>query len=524
MQGERGIELNEGFRRALAAIEAGRNVFVTGRAGTGKSTLLRYLRESSRRRLAVVAPTGVAAVNAGGQTIHSFFGWRPGITPAAVQRLGERRARLYRSLEALVIDEASMVRADLLDCMDRFLRLNGPRPERPFGGLQVVLFGDLYQLPPVVSGLEGRALSSLYETPYFFSARCFPELDLELVELEKVYRQQGDPRFLAVLDAIRSGRAGEEELALLNSRVLPDFDPPAGELYVRLVATNAQAEAINARELARLPGRERLFLGQALGDFGREYLPTALALPLKPGAQVMLVNNDPRGRWVNGSLGRVVRIVAGGEEGPRVLVRLQGGPEVAVGPHTWELQELYLEGGELRSRVVGSFTQLPLMLAWALTVHRAQGKTFPRVVVDLGRGAFAPGQVYVALSRCTCLEGLVLRRPLQRRHIWADRRVVQFLTRFQYRRAREALPLERRLELAREAMARGQALRLTYLKPNDERSQRLVLPLAVGEMEHGGRRFLGLRGYCLLRREERVFRLDRVLEMELAEAPAPEGR
>lgn len=182
------IELNEGFQRALSAIEAGKNVFVTGRAGTGKSTLLRYLPATSQRRMAVVAPTGVAAVNAGGQTIHSFSGWRPGITPSAVRRLGERRARLYRSLEALVIDEASMVRADLLDCMGRFLRLNGPRPDRPFGGLQVVLFGDLYQLPPVVTGLEARSISALYDTPYFFSARCFADLDLKLVELEKVYR------------------------------------------------------------------------------------------------------------------------------------------------------------------------------------------------------------------------------------------------------------------------------------------------------------------------------------------------
>lgn len=219
---------------------------------------------------------------------------------------------------------------------------------------------------------------------------------------------------------------------------------------MRLVATNAQAEEINARELARLPGRESWFLGQ--------------------------------------------------QEGPFVLVKLQDGPQVAVDTHTWELQELYLEGGELRSRVVGSFTQTPLMLAWALTVHKAQGKTLSRVVVDLGRGAFAPGQVYVALSRCTSLEGLVLRRPLQRHHIWADRRVVEFLTGYQYRRAQEALPLERRLALVREAIEEGRALRLAYLKPNDERSQRLVLPLWVGEMEHGGKRFLGLRAYCLLRR------------------------
>lgn len=511
-----GIELNEGFRRALAAIEAGRHVFVTGRAGTGKSTLLRYFRATTRRRVAVVAPTGVAALNAGGQTIHSFFGWRPDITPARVRRVGEEKGRLYRALEAIVVDEVSMVRADLLDCVDRFLRLNGPSPGEPFGGVQMVFIGDLYQLPPVATALEERALSALYPTPYFFSARCLQGLDYELVELEKAYRQQQDPQFLEVLDAVRNGTINEGQLALLNGRCLPDFEPPPQELWVHLCATNAQAEAINRRQLMRLRGRAHTFVGRIEGRFEREYLPVPVELSLKAGAQVMLVSNDPLGRWANGTLGRV-RQLWPDPEGPAALVELHEGGEAEVTPHTWELYELYLEGEELRSRVVGRYTQMPLILAWAVTIHKAQGKTLPRVVVDLGRGAFAPGQVYVALSRATSLEGLVLKRPIDRRHIWCDRRVVRFLTEFRYRRSEEALPLARKRELVEAAIREGRPLRIVYLKPDDRRTCRVVWPLEVGEMEHGGRTFLGMRAYCSLRGEERTFRLDRILEMGPAE-------
>ncbi len=505
------IELNEGFRRALEVMEAGRSVFVTGRAGTGKSTLLRYFRSTTRRRVAVLAPTGVAALNAGGQTIHSFFGWRPDITPARVSRVGGEKARLYQQLETLVIDEVSMVRADLLDCVDRFLRLNGPRPGEPFGGLQMIFIGDLYQLPPVAGEVELRALSALYKTPYFFSAHSLQELDFELIELEKVYRQKEDPEFLEILNAVRIGAVTDSQLARLNQRFLPRFEPPPGELFVFLTTTNRLADEINRSRLNSLRGRASAFLAAVEGNFGREYLPAPPELALKPGAQVMLVSNHPGGLWVNGSLGRVRRVRAE----PVVEVELEEGEVVEVEPHTWELYELYLEEGELRSRVVGRYTQLPLVLGWAVTIHKAQGKTFSRVVVDLGAGAFAPGQVYVALSRCTSLEGLVLRRPVERRHIFPDRRVVEFLTAFQYRQAEAAFPLGVRRQLAERALREGRALRLVYLKPGDEKSGRVVWPLEVGEMEYGGRTFLGLKAYCSLRGEERVFRLDRVLHIDV---------
>ncbi len=517
-----GIELNEGFQRALALMEAGRSVFVTGRAGTGKSTLLRHFRAATQRRVAVLAPTGVAALNAGGQTIHSFFGWKPDITPANVKQVGSSKAQLYKKLQAVVIDEVSMVRADLLDCVDRFLRLNGPDPAAPFGGLQMIFIGDLYQLPPVTTGVEAKALAALYPTPFFFSAHALRELDFELVELEKVYRQQHDPEFLEILNAVRNATVTDEQLARLNERCLPGFEPPPDELCVFLTTTNALADELNRSRLGRLRGKVHTFHALVEGDFGKEYLPAPPELTLKPGAQVMLVNNDPQGRWVNGSLGRVRRVLGRSGE-PAVQVELEDGEVVEVAPHTWELYELYVETGELQSQVVGRYTQFPLVLGWAVTIHKAQGKTFPRAVIDLGRGAFAPGQVYVALSRCTSLAGLVLRRPLTRRHVWSDRRVIRFLTDFRYRRSEEALPLERKREMVERAIREGEALRIVYLKPNDQRSERLVWPRQVGKTEYGGKTFIGMRAYCALRGEERTFRLDRILSLEPVPAEPPLG-
>lgn len=513
------VELNPEFKRALELLErTDHHVLVTGRAGTGKSTLLQYFVAHTSKNVAVLAPTGVAAVNVGGQTIHSFFGFKPNVTPEEVGELAAAAGskRVYRQLEMLVIDEVSMVRADLLDCVDRFLRIARRAPNRPFGGVRMAFFGDLYQLPPVVTRREKAAIDALYETPYFYSSLAFQQVDVKLVELEKVYRQTDD-RFLDLLGAIRSGRVTEAELALLNSRCLPDFEPGPADLYVQLTATNALADETNQRQLARLRGRLYTFIGELYGDFGEDHAPAPIRLDLKVGAQVMLVSNDSRGRWVNGTLGRVVRVVAGrGDEPPVVLVELQDGDLVEVGPHTWELYEYYVEDGQLRSRVVGRYVQLPLTLAWAVTIHKSQGKTFDRVIIDIGRGAFAPGQVYVALSRCRTLEGIVLRRPIQKKHIWVDYRIADFLTRLHYLQADEVLPPDRRRALIEEAIRTGSALEVVYLKPGGEKSRRVILPKELGEFEYGGRRFLGVRAYCTTRRDERLFRVDRILELRPA--------
>ena len=555
------IEINPGFRRALDLMEGtDRHVFVTGKAGTGKSTLLEHWRSQTKKRIAVLAPTGVAALNVRGQTIHSFFRFKPDTTPDAVRKLAKSRgeaadrAALYRNLDALVIDEVSMVRADLMDCVEKFLRLNGPRPEEWFGGLQMIFIGDLYQLPPVVtsrerdlfagasgpflsarpatpaalhspgrtSGLRGASApppassSGRYESPYFFSARIFaePTFDMEFVELEKVYRQT-DAGFIGLLNAIRNRSVDDALMALLNSRLDPAYSPPDGEFAITLTSTNDLASARNREKLAALPGRARRYEGFIDGEFDRSSLPTDETLELKPGAQVMLLVNERHGRFVNGTIGRVSEIVKVPDEDDVVVVELPGGEEVDLSPHTWELFRFRYDAGSDRidSESVGAFTQYPLRLAWAVTIHKSQGKTFDRVVVDIGRGAFAHGQVYVALSRCTSFEGLVLKTPIRKSHIWMDWRIVRFLTRFQYRKAEEALPAADKRAMVLEAIRARRELDIVYLKPDDTKSRRRIRPEAVEMMEYRGRTFEGVRAYCHTRRESRTFRLDRMLEV-----------
>jgi ATP-dependent exoDNAse (exonuclease V) alpha subunit len=540
------IEINPGFRRALDIMEGtSRHVFVTGKAGTGKSTLLELWRGQTLKRVAVLAPTGVAALNVRGQTIHSFFGFKPDVTPEAVRKIGRGRgasadrAALYRNLDAIVIDEVSMVRADLMDCVDRFLRLNGPRPKERFGGLQMIFIGDLYQLPPVVTGQErglfapdppslrrgGGPLArgapaalnaARYESPFFFSARVFaePGFNMDFVELEKVYRQS-DADFIALLNAIRNRRVDDSQIELLNSRLDPEFAPPAGEFYITLTSTNDLAAARNREKLSALRGRARRYEGFIEGEFDRRSLPTDEILELKPGAQVMLLVNDRSGRYVNGTIGVVAKIRKIPDADDIVTVELPDGGEVDLSPATWELYRFRYdaEADRIDSEPVGSFTQYPLRLAWAVTIHKSQGKTFDRVVLDIGRGAFAHGQVYVALSRCTSFEGLVLRTPIRRGHIWMDWRIVGFLTRFQYKKAEEALPAADKRRLIREAIHGGRDLEIVYLKPDDTKTRRRIRPEAIEMMEYRGRRFEGLRAYCHTRGEARTFRLDRILEI-----------
>jgi ATP-dependent DNA helicase PIF1 len=533
-----------------------RHVFVTGKAGTGKSTLLEHWRSKTRKRIAVLAPTGVAALNVRGQTIHSFFGFKPDTTPDAVRKLSKPRgaavdrAALYRNLDALVIDEVSMVRADLMDCVEKFLRLNGPRPKEHFGGLQMIFIGDLYQLPPVVTsrekdlfaGAAGAFLSARpdvtaaragprgasaappapsgrYESPYFFSARIFaePTFDMEFVELEKVYRQT-DADFIGLLNAIRNRSVDEAQIALLNSRLDPAYAPPDGDVRHHPDQHQRPGLGPQPREAGR-PARPRPPLrGLHRGRVRPLLLPTDETLELKPGAQVMLLVNDRRGRFVNGTIGRISEIVKVPDEDDVVVVELPGGEEIDLSPYTWELFRFRYDADadRIESESVGAFTQYPLRLAWAVTIHKSQGKTFDRVIVDIGRGAFAHGQVYVALSRCTSFEGLVLKTPIRRGHIWMDWRIVRFLTRFQYRKAEEALPAAGKRALVLEAIRAGRELDIVYLKPDDTKSRRRIRPEALEMMEFCGRTFEGLRAYCHTRRESRTFRLDRILEVTAA--------
>lgn len=508
------VELNEQFEHALDLMEhTDKNVFITGRAGTGKSTLLNYFQHTTNKKVVVLAPTGVAALNVRGQTIHSFFRFKPGITIDQVNtvRSGGQAKSIYKNLDAIVIDEISMVRADLLDCVDEFLRLNGPRSDRTFGGVQMVFIGDLYQLPPVVVGTEKEVFGSVYETPYFYSARVLDSLDMEFVELEKVYRQR-DEHFINLLNAIRNNSVTEDELALLNERYMPEFEPPTDGFYVYLTTVNKLADEINSGELARLNTALYTFTGRIEGRFSAEYLPTAVDLAVKVGAQIMMVNNDSHGRWVNGTVGKVTDVIRDSREDV-IVAELADGQTVEITPHTWEIYRFSAREGQLQSEVVGRFKQHPLMLAWAVTIHKSQGKTFHKVIIDIGRGAFAHGQTYVALSRCTTLDGIVLKKPILKKHIWTDYRVVKFLTKYQYGKAARALPVDQKVEVIRRAIEHGALLYITYLKPNDEKSRRLIRPEVVGEMEYSGRSYIGVRAFCLKRKEERVFRVDRILEI-----------
>ena len=510
------IEINEEFKQALELMEnSDKSAFITGRAGTGKSTLLTHFCKTTKKKVVVLAPTGVAALNVKGQTIHSFFKFRPNITPERVRKLRSKDEdkNIYKQLDALIIDEISMVRADLLDCVDKFLRLNGPLENKPFGGIQMIFIGDLYQLSPVVTGSDKEIFKTLYKTPYFYGAHVFEYFEMEFVELQKVYRQQ-DAKFIELLNSVRNNSITEKGLALLKQRYQPQFEPPPGDFYVYLTTTNAMAETINQSQLAKLENPPLIFTGEIEGEFGKENLPTAIDLKIKAGAQIMMLNNDVLGRWVNGSIGEVKGLIRNNKGEDVIIADLNDGTTVEITTFTWEIYRSFVDEGQLASEVIGTFTQYPLMLAWAVTIHKSQGKTFDNVIIDIGRGAFAHGQTYVALSRCTSFEGIVLIKPLQKKDIWTDFKVIDFLTKYQYKKADKANPLSEKTALLEKAIKNKTTLKITYLKPNDEKSVRNIKPETMGEMGFAGKTYLGVIAFCMMRNQLRTFRVDRILEME----------
>src|SRR3990170_2968570 len=512
------LEFNEGFSRAFHMMEdTDRHVFVTGRAGTGKSTLLQYFRQNTKKDIAVLAPTGVAAVNVRGQTIHSFFNFKIDITPDSVRRIRPRDKAVYKKLHAIVVDEISMVRADLLDCVDVFLCLHGRGKSMPFGGIQMILIGDLYQLPPVVTSREKALFMDYYKSPYFFDAMVFggnKTFNMEFIELEKVYRQK-DASFLKLLNAIRNNTATDGDMNEINKRYIPDFREKGGspikdfgdkDFSIYLTTTNNLADSINIKKRAEIKGKEYRYTGVLEGDFSAKDLPTGMEIVLKTGAQVMLLNNDSAGRWINGSIGRIVGVEK--EDGrDAILVELSDGETVDVTPYKWEMYKFSYDKNRnmVTSEAVGSFTQYPLKLAWAVTIHKSQGMTFDNAIIDIGRGTFCHGQLYVALSRCTTLEGIVLKIPVSKKNILMDRRVVEFVTKYQYHLAEKRLPLHEKISFLEDAIKTGKQLEIVYLKTKDEKSKRIITPLSVGELEYSGKRFPGLKAFCTKRMDERVF-------------------
>ncbi len=423
------IVLTAEFRAALALLAGGRHVFLTGKAGTGKSTLIRRFMAETDRNVVVVAPTGIAALNVDGYTIHRMFGFRSTTTLDDI-RAGEYRpgrfTKTLASLHTLIIDEASMVRADVFDMVAAALERFGPAPGTPFGGVQIVLVGDLYQLPPVVREDEARYFSTTYETPYFFSARSFHRDDFPTVSLTTVFRQLGDDRMTAILNEIREGVLLGHAQEQLNARADKDFVPPDDEFWLTLAPTNRLVTARNRQQLERLPGDEMVHHAKASGDLSMFEAPVEETLRFKVGAQVMMLNNDQGNRWVNGTVGRVAG-VGYDRYGAVVEVEFPDGTSAEVSPFTWEVTRPVMSGSSLGREVVGAYTQLPFKLAWAITIHKSQGQTLDRVVVDLTGGMFSTGQLYVALSRCTSLAGLVLKRPVLPKDLKTDRRIARYL-------------------------------------------------------------------------------------------------
>lgn len=513
----KGIELNEEFKKALDLLEnTSRNIFITGRAGTGKSTLLEYFRNTTRKKTVFLAPTGVSAVNIRGETIHSFFGFKPNITLDKIKKIKFRKkSEIYRKIETIVIDEISMVRADLLDCMDKFLRLNRENLTQPFGGVQMVFIGDLYQLPPVILNKEREVFSSYYRSGYFFDARVFKNIEMEFIELEKIYRQK-DQEFIRILNAIRNNTVRDEDLNILNKRVKPDLKIEELNYYIYLTTTNKLASRINQMQLKKIKSRVYTFDGKIRGEFDKSYLPAEYELKIKIGAQVMLLNNDEYGRWINGTIAKVVDIREDKLNRKVIYVELPAGNIEEVKPYKWEIFHFQLNPQTqlLEAKSMGEFVQYPLKLAWAITIHKSQGKTFERVVIDISGGIFAYGQVYVALSRCRSLEGIILTRPIKKKHIFMDKKIVDFLTRYQYKISERDLPLSEKIKIIKRAIENDQSIQITYLKTNDEKSKRIIKPLKVGRMNYAGKEFTGIEAYCFRRNEMRIFRVDRILKIE----------
>ena len=355
------IEINAQFKKALEVIEhTSKHVFITGKAGTGKSTLLEYFRNNTAKKIVVLAPTGVAALNVGGETIHSFFGFKPDITLQKVKKLKGKKAAIFKEIDAIVIDEISMARADLLDCVDRFMRVNGADAKRQFGGIQMVFIGDLYQLPPVVTAKEKALFSGRYRSAYFFDADVFKELSLEFIELDKVYRQK-DEEFIRILNAIRNNSLTDEDLSLLNKRFGAAFAPKSDSGYtVYLTVTNKIAAEINRRQLEALKTKSYTYRAQVEGDFKEYSYPVDLELSIGIGAQAMLLNNDAKGRWVNGSLAKVTAIKHNEENGiDAIMVRLSDGTTEEVLPFRWDIFHFSFneDSYTIETETLGSFTQ-----------------------------------------------------------------------------------------------------------------------------------------------------------------------
>ena len=559
---------NQVFLRARAALlETNSNLFITGRAGTGKSTLLEMVRGQIKANLVVLAPTGVAALNVEGETIHSFFKIFPGDTieetAQKIPKFREETVTILKKLELIIIDEISMVRADLLDQVDLILR-KVRRSEEAFGGVRFVFFGDLFQLPPVVTSSERKWIEENYETPYFFSSQVFRRIlagggkggaGFQFFELIKIYRQK-DQEFIDFLDQVRFKNFEDQTfLERLNRQIVGDDLGSLTDQTVVLTTTRAKSQQINDEKLRLLPDVKHNFTAQVTGALKGSDYPTDLELTLKIGARVMVICNAPVTKdsksnipirdYVNGTMGRVVGFVTveewlkevggekedgGGKLGAKdyfqsdrgevgVIVLTDEGRRLVFYAHQWDKKEWAYDAveGKLTNNTVGSFLQIPLKLAWAMTIHKSQGKTFDRVRIDLGKFCFAEGQTYVALSRCRTREGIELVREIRTNDVRVDYQVTKFVTGLSYETAHQEQTVEEIRGLLEMAIEEELSVKIVYLKGKGVQSERVIKPYEISIDEFNGHEYERLDAFCYKRQDDRNFNVERILSAEVVE-------